>query len=153
MDHSEIRLALVLAALAATASLTGAGCYEQAVLDRAWPEKPTLVRPVEGGVNRKLFWVPANMLALALLFAALWGVWPIAGARAAVASALGLFVVINAATVGYFAPAVLRVEREGIRPNDPSSRTWVRLSRLRTPLALGVNVALAAAAMLLCRNG
>ncbi len=150
MDHHEIRLALVLAALAVTAFLTGAGCYEQVVLDTAWPRKPELVRPGEGGVNRKIFWVPANMLGVLLLLAALWASWPAFGARAAALLALGLFLVINAVTVGYFAPAVLQVEKWGAPPDDPSSRKWVRLSRLRTPAALGVNVALAAAAILLC---
>ena len=51
-------------------------------------------------------------------------------------------------TVVYFAPAVLRVERDGVAPNAPASRRWVMLSRLRTPLALAVVVCLAAAVLL-----
>ncbi len=38
MDHHEFRLALVLAALAVP-------------VDTAWPERPELVRPSEGGIN------------------------------------------------------------------------------------------------------
>jgi hypothetical protein len=149
MDHRILQLALVLAALAATALLTGAGVYEQVVLDTAWLRKPAIVRPIEGGVNRKLFWVPANIVGLLALVVALWASWPVGGARTGAIIALGFFLLINAVTVGYFAPAVLRVEKEGIEPNAPAARRWVQLSRLRTPLALGVNVALAATAILL----
>jgi hypothetical protein len=151
-DHRVLQLSLVLAALAATAFLTGAGVYEQLVVDTAWPQKPAIVRPVEGGVNRKLFWVPANILGLVTLLAAVWASWPVGGARTGAVIALGLFLLINAVTIGYFAPAVLRVEKEGIKPNAAPARRWVQLTRLRTPLALGVNVALAITAILLSRS-
>jgi hypothetical protein len=39
----EIRLTLLLVALLATALLTGAAWYEQAVLDSAWPARPDIV--------------------------------------------------------------------------------------------------------------
>ena len=42
-------------ALIVTGCLIGAGIYEQSVLDTAWPHRPSIVRPVEGGANRKLF--------------------------------------------------------------------------------------------------
>jgi hypothetical protein len=67
MDNPELRLIALLVALVATAFLTGAGWYEQAVLDTAWPKKPAIVRPAEGGANRKLFWVPANIFAVVTL--------------------------------------------------------------------------------------
>jgi len=40
------------------------------------------------------------------------------------------FVIINAVTVTYFGPAVLRVEKAPVSPGDPSSLTWIRLSKL-----------------------
>jgi len=145
MDRVDVQIASVLVALIASAFLTGAGWYEQAVLDPAWPHKPELVRPALGGANRKRFWVPANALGSLSLVAALWTTWPVASARAAILVAFACSIAINAVTIGFFAPAVLRVERDGVAPDAPGSRRWVRLSRLRTPLALGVNAGLAVA--------
>ncbi len=142
MDHFTTRLSALIIALIVTGCLTGAGIYEQSVVDTAWPHRPSIVRPVEGGANRKLFWVPANIAAVAVLFLALWAAWPVASARHAALAAIGLFAVINGVTVAYFAPAVLRMERESVPPEDPSSFAWVRLSRWRTPLSLCVNAAL-----------
>jgi hypothetical protein len=152
MTNLELRLIALFVALVATAFLTGGGWYEQAVLDSAWPKKPAIVRPAEGGANRKLFWVPANILAVAALLAALWASWPGPGARAAMFAAVGFYAVINVVTVGFFGPAVLRVEKSGVAPNDPASIRWVRLSRWRTPLALGANVSLGIAAIDLARG-
>ena len=142
MDHFTWRLVALIAALIVTGCLTGAGIYEQSVLDTAWPRKPSIVRPVEGGANRKLFWVPANIVAIVVLFLSLWAAWPVAGARNASLVAIGLFAVINAVTVAYFGPAVLRVEKVSVPPDDPASFAWVRRSRWRTPLSLGINIAL-----------
>lgn len=142
MDHSAWRLIALLVALTIIGCLTGAGIYEQSVLDTAWPHKPSIVHPVEGGANRKLFWVPANIVAILALFLALWASWPVAGARNASLVAIGLFAVINVVTVAYFAPAVLRVEKVSPPPDDAASSAWVRRSRWRTPLSLSVNIAL-----------
>jgi hypothetical protein len=151
MNDPTLRLITVLIALIATSFLTGAGWYEQAVLDTAWPSNPEIVRPAEGGASRKLFWVPANILGAATLLAAIWASWPEPAARAAALVAIGFSVAINAVTIVFFAPAVLRVEKEGVAANDPSSVRWVRLSRWRTPLALGVNGSLLVAAIALGR--
>jgi hypothetical protein len=142
MDHSAWRLIALIVAFTVTGCLTGAGIYEQSVLDAVWPHKPSIVRPVEGGANRKLFWVPANVAAVAALLLALWAAWPIAGARNATLVAVALFATINAVTIAYFGPAVLRVEKLSVPSDDPASLAWVRRSRWRTPLSLGVNVAL-----------
>ena len=142
MDLVPWRFAALVIALIVSGCLTGAGIYEQSVLDTAWPSKPSIVRPVEGGVNRKLFWVPANISAVATLLVALMATWPMAFARDATLVAIGLFAVINGVTVTYFGPAVLRVERSSVPADDPSSLAWVRRSRWRTPLSLGVSTAL-----------
>jgi hypothetical protein len=167
LDDSTLRLVIVLVALLATAfrtarigrastegvlaRMTGGGWYEQGVLDSAWPNKPAIVRPVEGGANRKLFWVPANIFAVLTLLAALWASWPAPGARYVAFVAIGFYAVINAVTVCFFAPAVLQVEKNGVADNDPTSIRWVRLSRWRTPLSLGVNASLIIAAISLVR--
>ncbi len=142
MDDFTLRLLALIAALIITGGLTGAGIYEQAVLDSAWPRKPAIVRPIEGGANRKLFWVPANVVAVASLLLALWAAWPVMAARNAALVAMGFFAIINTVTVAYFAPAVLRLEKASAPPDDPSSLAWVRRSRWRTPLSLCVNIAL-----------
>lgn len=132
----EIRIFIVLLALLATSMLAGAGVYEQLVLDPAWPARPDIVRPANGGADRKRYWVPSNVLAIAAMIAAIWAVWPVPSARAWVLCAAACSLVINVATVTYFAPRVLRVEQDGISPNDPSSTRWVVLSRWRTPVAI-----------------
>jgi hypothetical protein len=142
MSLFEFRLTLLLIALLATALLTGAGWYEQAVLDTVWPARPDIVRPAQGGASRKRFWVPANILAVATLLPALWVAWPILSVRYAVLAAVACSIAINIATIRFFGPRVLTVERHGVAPNDPSSLRWVRLSRWRTPAALTLNVAL-----------
>jgi hypothetical protein len=144
-----VHLVILLGAVIAASAIMGAGVYEQVVLDPAWPACPSIVRPAEGGVNRKRIWVPANIVVIVTLLAGVWAAWPLAQARFAAIAALVLFFAINAVTVVFFAPAVLRVERNGVAPNDPASRRWVKLSRLRTPLALGVIVCLAAALLLM----
>jgi hypothetical protein len=152
VDHSILRVATLMLALVVSGCMTGAGVYEQLVLDTAWPRTPSIVRPLEGGANRKLFWVPANIAAILTLLLALWASWPVTAARHAALIAAGLFAIINAATVGYFAPAVLRVERDSVLPDAASSLQWVRVSRLRTVLAIGVNAALAFAAAALAQT-
>jgi hypothetical protein len=152
VDHATLRVAILMLALVVSGCMTGAGVYEQLVLDTAWPRTPSIVRPLEGGANRKLFWVPVNIVAILALLIALWAAYPVTAARNAVLIAISLFAIINAATVGYFAPAVLRVERDSVLPDAASSLQWVRLSRLRTVLALGVNTALAFAAALVAQT-
>src|SRR4051812_24575088 len=149
MDQPVSRLAVLLLGLAVTGCLTGAGACEQAVLDSAWPHKPSIVRPAEGGANRKRFWVPANIAGVLALLLAGWAAWPVTAARYATLTGIALFIVINAVTIAYFAPAVLRVERHSATADDPASLRWVRLSRWRTLLSLGVNASLAFAALLL----
>jgi hypothetical protein len=136
MTNLELRLIALLVALVATAFLTGGGWYEQAVLDSAGPKKPAIVRPAEGGANRKLFWVPANILAVAALLAALWASWPAPGARAAMLAAVGFYAVINVVTFGFFGPAVLRVEKSGVAPHDPAS---IRPCRTNSNNFSGIN--------------
>jgi hypothetical protein len=145
MEDTHWRLGALLIALIVTGCLTGGGIYEQSVLDTAWPRKPSIVRPTEGGANRKLFWLPANIVAILILLVALAGAWPRASARYATLVAVGLFAIINLVTVLYLGPAVLRVEKSSPPPDDASSLASVRRSRWRTPLFIGVNVALAVA--------
>jgi len=143
----ELRMSIILLALLITSMLAGAGVYEQAVLDPAWPARPDLVRPTDGGADRKRYWVPANILAVVAMIAAIFAAWPVPSARSWVLGAAVCSLVINVATVSYFAPRVLRVERDGVAPNDPHSTRWVALSRWRTPVAIASDFCLIVAVL------
>ncbi len=147
MNEDIWKLAAILVALCATAILTGGGWYEQAVLDSAWPRNPNLVRPAEGGANRKKFWIPAHVSGAASLALALWGAWSAVLARNATLTAIAIYILITLVTVGYFAPAVLKVERDCVEPNASSSFAWVRRSRWRMVLAVSMNLAMVVAAV------
>jgi hypothetical protein len=147
MNEDMWRLSAILLALCATAFLTAGGWYEQVVLDSVWPQNPNLVRPAEGGASRKRFWIPAHTSATVALALALWSAWPVMLARNATLTAVAFYILITLVTVGYFAPAVLKVELDSVEPNAPSSFTWVKRSRWRMPLAVGMNIALAVAAL------
>jgi len=145
MGHPMWRLAAILGALIATSAVIGAALYEETVLDTVWPHRPDIVRPIEGGANRKHFWAPANLIVILSLLAATWAAWPLTSARNAVLVGVGLYAIILAVTVAYFVPALLKVERMGAPPDDPASRDWVRRNRWRSALAFGANLALSVA--------
>lgn len=147
IDHLTWRLVAILGALISTSALTGASLYEESVLDLVWPRKPEIVRPIEGGANRKLFWIPADLIAIVSLLGATFAAWPVSHTRSAVLVGVGLYGINIAVSAAYFVPELLKVERNGTQPDDPSSRTWVRRNRWRgailicTTVALGLAVA------------
>jgi hypothetical protein len=147
MDHLTWRFAAILGALISTSALMGASLYEESVLDLAWPGRPDIVRPKEGGANRKHFWIPADLIAIISLAAATWATWPVADARNAVLVGVALYAINVVVSAVYFVPELLKVERIGIQPDDASSRIWVRRNRWRgvilicTTIALGVALA------------
>jgi hypothetical protein len=145
MDHLTWRFVAILSALISTSALMGASFYEESVLDLAWPRRPDIVRPKEGGANRKLFWIPADLIALICLAAATWAVWPVAGARTAVLAAVGLYAINIVVSVAYFVPELLKVERHGAEPDAASSRTWVRRNRWRGVIFVCITMALSIA--------
>jgi hypothetical protein len=61
--------------------MTGAGIYEQAVLDTAWPHKPSIVSPSEGGIIASFFGVPGNIVSISALILATCAAWPVSGAQ------------------------------------------------------------------------
>jgi hypothetical protein len=142
MDHLTWRLAAILAALVSTSALTGASLYEESVLDTVWPRKPDIVRPIEGGANRKRFWVPADVIAIVSLLVATWAAWPVANTRYGVLAAVGLYAINILVSATYFVPELLKVERMGTPPDDPSSRSWVRRNRWRGAILICTSVAL-----------
>lgn len=124
----------------------GASLYEKSVLGLVWPRKPDIVRPIEGGANRKLFWVPTALIAITSILVATWTAWPATDTRAAVLVGVGLYAINIGVSAGYFLPELLKVERIEARPDDPSSRTWVRRNRWRGVILICASVALGFAA-------
>ena len=145
MDHLTWRLAAILGSLVSTSALMGASLYEESVLDPVWPRKPDIVRPIEGGANRKRFWVPADIIAIISLLAATWAAWPVGDTRDAVLVGVGLYAINIGVSVAYFIPELLKVERMGTQRDDPSSRTWVRRNRWRGAIFICTSVALSLA--------
>ena len=145
MNHLLWRLAAILSALVSTSALAGASLYEEAVLDLVWPHRPDIVRPIEGGANRKLFWVPADIVALTSLLAATWAAWPVSDTRKALLVAVTLYAINVGISAAYFVPELLKVERLGISPDDLSSRTWVRRNRWRGAIFVCTAIALSLA--------
>jgi len=145
MDHLTWRFAAILSALISTSALMGASLYEESVLDLVWPRRPDIVRPIEGGANRKLFWIPADLIAIICLAAATLAAWPVTGTRNAVLVGVGLYAINVVVTVAYFVPELLKVERNGTEPDAASSRIWVRRNRWRGVIFICITVALSIA--------
>ena len=144
---------MILSALVSTSALAGASLYEESVLDLVWPRRPDIVRPIEGGANRKLFWVPADIIAITSLLAATWAAWPVSSTRNAVLVAVTLYSINVGISAAYFVPELLKVERVGIQPDDLSSRTWVRRNRWRGAILICATIALSLAVASLAGSG
>ena len=61
---------IAITTLAACATL-GGGLYESLVVDPAWPKRPGIIQPRNGGVSRARFWVPAHTVFEVLLIVTL----------------------------------------------------------------------------------
>lgn len=118
--------ALVVALL-----MLGASLYEHLVIDPFWPDNPALIRPEEGGVDRKLVWIPLHAAITVLLPLALWAAWRTPARRAIVGAAVA-YLVARVWSIVYFIPHALRYEEPGA-PLDGAG-TWIGLSILRFPL-------------------
>jgi hypothetical protein len=147
------QFAAILGALVSTSAITGAALYEEIVLDLAWPRRPDIVRPIEGGANRKRFWIPADLVAIVSLSAATWAAWPLADSRNAVFAAVVLYVINIVISLTYFVPELQKVEKFGAQADAPSSHIWVRRNRWRGVILVSSTVALGLALAWLPANG
>jgi hypothetical protein len=71
---------VVLAPLSAVvlgAIMLGGGIYETLLVDRVWPGNPAVIQPERGGIDRKLFWMPAHTFYELALFITLWTLWSV----------------------------------------------------------------------------
>jgi hypothetical protein len=113
MGHLIRRLTAILAALVSTSALIEAS--EESVLDLVWPRKPSIVRPIEGAANRKLFWVPADFIASTCLLVGTSAAWHAAATRNAVLAGVAPYKINIAVSGANFVPELFKVERNGPR--------------------------------------
>lgn len=136
----------VLALVVAGISL-GGGLYETALIDPVWPANLKLVQPKQGGINRKLFWMPAHFTFEPLLLLSLWAAWHVPHARTALSVALVSHVAMRAWSFAYFIPRALAFEK--VKHLTPElaiqMRRWSRLSKMRLPLDIITIAAIAVA--------
>jgi hypothetical protein len=130
---------VVLAPLSAVvlgAIMLGGGIYETLLVDRVWPDNPTVIQPSRGGLNRGLFWMPAHALYELALFITLWMVWSVSEARWWTVATLFVHFAARTWSMTYFIPRALRFEKLGdlTREQRHEARRWTRLSRLRPVL-------------------
>jgi hypothetical protein len=121
----------------------GGGIYETLLVDRVWPDHPTVIQPKRGGINRGLFWMPVQTLyELALLISA-WMVWSVADVRWWIVAALGFHFTARVWSAIYFIPKALRFEKLGDLTDEQvhEARRWTRLSRYRPLLETGSIIA------------
>lgn len=142
--------ATLLVALMVAAISLGGGIYECLLIDRAWPDRPTLIQPHHGGIDRKIFWGPVHGVYELLLIAALWANWSAPVARLWIGAAIGVHMATRVWSFAYFIPVGIRFERgdDGKLDKPDEAQVWVRLSRLRL-----ITEAAAAGALVMAMHG
>lgn len=141
---------VILAPLSAVilgAIMLGGGVYETLLVDRVWPDNPAVIQPGRGGLDRKLFWMPAHALYELALFVTLWMVWSVTAARWWTVAALIVHFAARAWSMIYFIPRALRFEKLGNLTEEQrhDARRWISLSRCRPVLEAVSIVALCVA--------
>lgn len=127
-------IAIGLASALACASL-GGGLYEVSVVDPAWPARPALVQPAQGGISRRRFWIPAHVAFELALILSLVLAWSLPPARLWLLAALGSHAVMRVWSAFDFIPKALAFERAApATVTETAARRWTRRSRLRLPL-------------------
>ena len=127
--------ATCIATLAASITLGGA-IYEALLIDRAWPATPSIIQPARGGIDRRLFWIPAHVLFELPIFVAIWTSWSLHPVRSMLLLALASHFALRAWSFLYFVPLAVKFEQAGELEPGLAARVgaWVRLSRWRIPL-------------------
>lgn len=129
---------ILIASTALTAAvLFGGGLYEIAVVDPAWPKRPGLVQPQNGGISRRRFWIPAHIVFEVLLVIALVAGWSDPGVRAALLVALVSHAVTRVWSLIDVVPRAVAFERTDPAAVDEAAAVrWTRRSLARLPLDL-----------------
>jgi hypothetical protein len=125
---------IAITTLAACVTL-GGGLYEFLVIDPAWPKRPGIIQPRNGGVSRARFWLPAHLVFEVLLIVTLVVAWGEADVRIALMVALVSHAVMRVWWLVDFVPKALAFEKADPATVDEASAVrWTRRSLLRLPL-------------------
>src|SRR5262245_2895016 len=136
---------IAITTLAACVTL-GGGLYEFLVVDPAWPKRPGIIQPRNGGVARARFWVPAHIVFEVLLIVSLVVAWGEAHVRIALLVALVSHAVMRVWSLVDFVPKAVALERADPATVDEASAVrWTRRSLLRLPLDVITCLAMLAA--------
>jgi hypothetical protein len=95
-----------------------------------------LIQPSRGGIDRKLFWMPAHTLYELALFLTLWMLWSVNAARWWTVAALVVHFAARAWSIAYFIPRAMRFEKLGDLTAEQRHEAlhWTQLSRCRPAL-------------------
>jgi hypothetical protein len=136
---------IAITTLAACVSL-GGGLYEFLVVDPAWPKRPGIIQPRNGGVSRARFWIPAHTLFEVLLIVTLVVAWGDTDVRVALLVALFSHAVMRVWSLVDFVPKAVAFEKaDPATVKKAAAVRWTRRSLLRLPLDLITCAAMLAA--------
>lgn len=128
-------------ATALSLMLVGGGLYEFLVVNPYWPQRPDLIQPVRGGINRKRFWIPTHAGFELLLAVALYESWHDPSPRTWLIIGLATHVSMRIWSALDFIPKALFFERAD-KVNESAAKRWNRRSMLRFPLDLATSFSL-----------
>jgi hypothetical protein len=136
---------IAITTLAACVTL-GGGLYEFLVVDPAWPKRPGIIQPRNGGVSRARFWIPVHTVFEVLLIVTLVVAWGDAHARVALLVALASHAVMRVWSLVDVVPKAVAFEKANPATVDETAAVrWTRRSVLRLPLDLITCAAMLAA--------
>jgi hypothetical protein len=136
---------IAITTLVACATL-GGGLYEFLVVDPAWPKRPGIIQPRNGGVSRARFWLPVHTVFEVLLIVTLVAAWRDADVRIALWVALVSHAAMRVWSLADFVPKAMAFEKADPATVDEASAVrWTRRSLLRMPLDVITCVAMLAA--------
>jgi hypothetical protein len=139
-------LVLIAATTLMACAVLGGGLYEVLVVDPAWPKRPGIIQPQNGGISRRRFWIPTHTAFEVLLIVALVAAWGDADARVALLVALLSHAVMRVWSLVDFVPKAVTFEKgDPAGVDEAAAIAWTRRSWLRLPLDLVTCVAMLAA--------
>ncbi len=132
---TAIPLVLIAITTLAGCLTLGGGVYEILVVDPAWPKRPGIIQPRNGGVSRARFWVPAHTAFEVLLVLTLVMAWHAADVRIALLVALASHAVMRVWSLADFIPKAVAFEKaDPAAVDEPAALRWTRRSLLRLPI-------------------
>jgi hypothetical protein len=135
VPSSTVSLVLIAITTLVACATLGGGIYEFLVVDPAWPKRPGIIQPRNGGVSRARFWVPVHTVFEVLLIVTLVVAWSDTDVRIALWVALVSHAVMRVWSLADFVPKALAFEKaDPATVDEAAAIRWTRRSLLRLPL-------------------